>query len=150
MLPLTLIHTPTHTSTHPLKDSQKSGGFTLIEVLVSLVLLALSFGAVMSAVGNQSFQLLNLRDRFHANRVAMHIVGNFYVQSTWPSLGEEIYTIDIDEQEWRWKSRVLATSEPKLRRVEIYVYANPEVKITNTQAYDAKQVFFVSNPTLAN
>lgn len=120
---------------------KKPTGFTLVEVLVSLVLLALSMGAVIDTISTQSFQMINLRDRFHANRIAMHVVGNYYLNNTWPKLGETEQTIDIGKASWEWRALVLPTSDKKLRRIEILV--SPDDTRNNIKG---KLVFFVSNP----
>lgn len=119
----------------------KETAFSLIEVLVALVLLALSMGAVMTSFSGHSFQIEFQRDRFHANRVAMHVAGEYYLLNKWPDIGHKTGRVDVGKTQWEWRANVIATSEKKMRRVEIGI-ANE----SNPDQILAKHVLFVTNP----
>ena len=126
-------------SHHLKKDKQT--GFTLVEILVALVLLALSMGTVISSIGNNAFQIEFQRNHFHANRVAMHVAGEYYVLNSWPKLGTKKGDIKVGGSTWEWEAKVLNTPEKKMRRVEIRIFND----ISPDQSL-AKHVLFVTNP----
>jgi len=97
-------------------------GFTLLEVLIALAVLALSLGAVIKATsdytGNQSY----LRDRTMAMWVARNVLVRFQVEGEWLSVGERKGTEEMGNQEWRWMTRISQTEEAELRRLDVEVY----------------------------
>ena len=97
-------------------------GFTLLEVLIALAVLALSLGAVIKATsdytGNQSY----LRDRTLAMWVARNVLVRFQVEGEWLSVGERKGTEEMGSQEWRWMTRISQTEEAELRRLDVEVY----------------------------
>lgn len=125
-----------------LRIRQISEAFSLIEVLVALVLLALSMSAVISSFNTNSFQIQFQRDRFHANRIAMHVVGDYYLRNQWPSIGIKRGEVKVANALWEWQANVIATSEKKMRRVEIEIFDE-----SNTNQVIAKHVLFVTNPS---
>ena len=97
-------------------------GFTLLEVLIALAVLALSMGAVIKATsdytGNQSY----LRDRTLAMWVARNVLVRFQIEGEWLSVGERKGTEEMGNQEWRWMTRISQTEEAELRRLDVEVY----------------------------
>ena len=97
-------------------------GFTLLEVLIALAVLALSMGAVIKATsdytGNQSY----LRDRTLAMWVARNVLVEYQVKGEWLSVGERKGTREMGNQEWRWLARISQTEEAELRRLDVEVY----------------------------
>ena len=97
-------------------------GFTLLEVLIALAVLALSMGAVIKATsdytGNQSY----LRDRTMAMWVARNVLVQFQVSGEWLSVGERKGSEEMGNQEWRWLTRISQTEESELRRLDVEVY----------------------------
>ena len=102
--------------------SRHMQGFTLLEVLIALAVLALSMGAVIKATsdytGNQSY----LRDRTLALWVARNVLVRFQVEGEWLSVGERKGTEEMGNQEWRWMTRISQTEEAELRRLDVEVY----------------------------
>lgn len=97
-------------------------GFTLLEVLIALAVLALAMGAVIKATsdytGNQSY----LRDRTLAMWVARNVLVQYQVTGQWLSVGERKGTQEMGDQEWRWLARISQTEESELRRLDVEVY----------------------------
>jgi len=97
-------------------------GFTLLEILVALTILALSMGAIIKASGDFTVNHAWLRDRTLATWVARDVLVGFQVENTWPGVGEQEGTQEMGRREWRWLARVSQTDEKKLRRVDVEVY----------------------------
>ena len=97
-------------------------GFTLLEVLIALAVLALSMGAVIKATSDYTGNEAYLRDRTMAIWVARNVLVEFQINGEWLSVGERKGTREMGEQEWRWLTRISQTEESELRRLDVEVY----------------------------
>jgi len=104
-------------------------GFTLLEVLVALLVLALSLGAVIQATGDYTINQAYLRDRTFAEWVARNQLATMLVAEQWPSIGQKKGEVEFPEagsetggREWRWVMKVTQTPEQDLRRLDIEVF----------------------------
>ena len=100
---------------------RRIGGFTLLEVLVALAVLALTMGAVIKAVGGYTGNQAYLRDRTLATWVARNVLVEQQVEDAWPSVGELKGTTESGGREWRWLGTVSQTDEEDLRRLDVEV-----------------------------
>ena len=106
------------------KPSQS--GFTLLEVLVALGILAVALGAVIQSVSQATSNISYLRDKTFAHWVAMNRAVEIQAGDSWPSIGTNEGSEVMAGHEWFWKETV---SEPPgaeelaqaARRVEIEV-----------------------------
>ncbi len=105
-----------------MKMKTKKQGFTLLEVLVALAILAIALSAAIKVstanVENASY----LRDRTLAHWVAMNILTEIQIKEVWPSLGKKTGTTMMAEREWFWIMNTSDTIDKELRRVEIKVF----------------------------
>ena len=108
-------------------------GFTLLEVLVAMVVLALSLGAVIQTAGNYTLNQAYLRDRTFAEWVARNQLATTLLEGRlekrWPSIGQQKGEVefpesssDVGAREWRWVMKVVQTPEEDLRRLDIEVF----------------------------
>jgi general secretion pathway protein I len=97
-------------------------GFTLLEVLIALAVLAIAMGAVIKATGDYTGNHAWLRDRTLATWVARNVLVQLQVENAWPGVGERKGTQEMGRREWRWLARVSQTDEAQLRRVDVEVY----------------------------
>ena len=104
-----------------MKRSRVSG-FTLLEVLVALAVLALSMGAAIKAVSDYTNNQAYLRDRTIAIWVARNVLVRFQVENEWPDVGERKGTEEMGNREWRWLGVISQTEEAELRRLDVKVF----------------------------
>ncbi len=104
-----------------MKGSRVSG-FTLLEVLVALAVLALSMGAAIKAVSDYTNNQAYLRDRTIAIWVARNVLVRFQVENEWPDVGERKGTEEMGNREWRWLGVISQTEEAELRRLDVKVF----------------------------
>ena len=97
-------------------------GFTLLEVLIALAVLALAMGAVIKATSDYTGNTSYLRDRTMAMWVARNVLVQFQINNEWLSVGERKGTEEMGNQEWRWLAQVSQTEEAELRRLDVKVY----------------------------
>jgi len=100
----------------------KAAGFTLLEVLVALAVLALSMGAVIKATSDYTNNQSYLRDRTMAIWVARNVLVQFQVEREWPDVGERKGTQEMGNREWRWLAVTSQTDEADLRRLDVEVF----------------------------
>jgi len=101
--------------------ADRCAGFTLLEVLVALGVLALTMAAVIRAVGSYTGNQSYLRDRTFAVWVARNVLAEQQLEASWPGVGELKGSADMGQREWRWLARVTQTEEAELRRLDVEV-----------------------------
>lgn len=99
----------------------KSRGFTLLEVLVAMAILATAMGAIIQAVGNSANQLGYLRNQTIANWVALNEINRVLLEQEWPGVSTQNGATEMATQTWRWEMEISATSDEDLRRLDITV-----------------------------
>ena len=100
-----------------------TAGFTLVEVLVALAVLAIALAAVLRTVGQSIDLTVGLRDRTEARWAAEERATEILLRREWPGLQTTEGTMSFGEREWRWRQRVSATPLEDLRRVDIEITA---------------------------
>lgn len=96
-------------------------GFTLLEVLVALTVLALTMAAVIKAAGSYTGNQAYLRDRTLAEWTARNVLAEQQLENAWPRVGEIKGTAEMGKREWRWLATVTQTDEQQLRRLDVEV-----------------------------
>ncbi len=104
----------------------KQPGFTLLEVLVALAVLAIAMAAAIKVTAENIDNIRYLRDRTLAHWVAMNVLTDIQVREEWPNLGKKEGSAMMAEREWFWSLNVSDTIDDELRRLEIQVYSNRE------------------------
>ena len=93
-------------------------GFTLIEVMVAVAILALSFTSLMSALGHSSKQHIQLRDRFWAQNIAWNQAVNIHLEAQVRLAGKDSGQIAMFNTTWQWQVDVHEAS-PDLYRIDV-------------------------------
>ncbi|MCK5719395.1 MAG: type II secretion system minor pseudopilin GspI [Thiomargarita sp.] len=100
----------------------KLGGFTLLEILVALAVLAIGLGAAIK-VSTENIENTNyLRDKMLAHWVGMNVLTEIQVRNEWLSIGKQQGTMSMANREWFWILRVSETADNELRRLNVAVY----------------------------
>jgi general secretion pathway protein I len=96
-------------------------GFTLLEILVALAVLALAMGAVIKATSDYTASQSHLRDRTIATWVARNVLAEQQIRREWPRVGEKKDTVEMAGREWQWLARTSQTDEAELRRLDVEI-----------------------------
>lgn len=96
-------------------------GFTLLEVLVALAVLAISLGAVIRVASHSTATVSQLRERTLAAWVASNAINELLLSASWPPPGNRQGSELMAGQAWYWQMQVVNTDDPELRRLEVSV-----------------------------
>lgn len=99
----------------------RCGGFTLIEVLVALVIVAVGMSAVMSALTSSANTVSFLRDETFANWVALNKIANLRISGQQPPTGTSNGDTDFAGRSWHWRQEVVTTEVPGVVRIDVKV-----------------------------
>ncbi|MDO8988181.1 MAG: type II secretion system minor pseudopilin GspI [Sideroxyarcus sp.] len=103
--------------------SKNQGGFTLLEVLVALFILAVTMAAVSRTASSSIHHVDALRTRIVADWVAQNRMAEHQARGDFPvpgiHTGEEVQA----GQTYPWQEEVVATPNPTMRRIIVNVYA---------------------------
>jgi len=97
-------------------------GFTLIEVLIALAVVALALLGLTRVAALQVRDFDALRERTFAGWVAANVLEETRLAASMPSTGRSDGRVEFAARAWRWTRDVSTTPDPSVRRVDIRVY----------------------------
>ena len=100
---------------------RRQAGFTLLEVLVALTIVAVALGAIIRASGQSTGNLVYVRDKIAASWVAENRIAEAMLAEEWPPLGTQSGSEEMLDQDWNWDVTVSVTADPDLRRLDVSV-----------------------------
>jgi general secretion pathway protein I len=99
-----------------------NAGFTLVEVLVAMTIIAIALMASLRATGSLSDGAAELRLRTVAQWSAENRLSQIRVEAEWPDLGRRAFECPQADIALLCQEEVFATPNPQFRRVEVNVY----------------------------
>jgi general secretion pathway protein I len=99
----------------------RTRGFTLIEVLAALVIVALGMLGVIQAVTQTARNGTYLRDKTFAHWIALNLITERRLAPQAPEVAESSEEIEYAGRRWRWTIRVTQTGVESLRRMDVSV-----------------------------
>jgi len=112
-------------------------GFTLLEVMVALAVIAIGLSAVITEASRNINNAALLEDKTLGHWVAANKIAEMQVANEWPGIGEAKGDVEMAGREWYWTVRVEAAPYERLRRlnVEVRSDANSERPIVSVAAF---------------
>jgi general secretion pathway protein I len=104
----------------------RRSGFTLVEVLVALAIIAIALLAALRAAGQGTNNLGELRSRLLAGWVAENRLAEHRARRDWLSLGIQRGTARQGGLDFAWREEVIDTPNPSFRRIDVRVFATAE------------------------
>ncbi len=101
--------------------TKKSLGFTLIEVMVAVVIVASALAALGGALGQQAAGASYQKQKMLSHWVAMNKAVELKTLGSFPRLGKDTDRAEMAGQEWQVELETLKTPKDDVRQVEIKV-----------------------------
>ena len=103
-------------------------GFTLIELMVALAVLAIGMTAVLHSTSQAGHAGIFLKQKTIAHWVASNRAAELSINREWLGPGVTTGTETMAKQTWQWETQVQSTVVPELRLVTIRVSLDGEEK----------------------
>ncbi len=97
-------------------------GFTLLECLVALAILAVALTAALRATGSTAQSAVMLKEHTLASWVAQNRLAELRALDIWPNLGSREGEAEQGGYRYRWRETTAATPNPLFRRVDVQVF----------------------------
>lgn len=98
-------------------------GFTLIEVLVALAILAITMAAISRTASSSIHHVEALRTRIAADWVAQNRLAQHQARGDFPQPGLQTGEEAQAGQSYPWQEEITTTPNPTMRRIIVSVYA---------------------------
>lgn len=103
-----------------------SGGFTLIEVMVALAIIAISLAAVLSTSGAQANSATYLKQKTLAHWVAVNELTQVRISKEFPDVGDKKGSTEMANFEWYWIRTTKKTEDDNALEVTFTIYADED------------------------
>ena len=119
-------------------------GFTLIEMLVALAVVAIALAAISSNFISYFDSTSHLRDNTIARWIAENQLVKTRIEYPWPALGTNQGTLRYAGANWSWEQVVRTSPDKDFRQVEIQVSKKPVAGESSSPLF--KLVGYARNP----
>jgi len=96
-------------------------GFTLIEVLVALFIVAVGMGTLMSALTTAAQSTMQLREKSFAEWIGLNQLSTARLSVALPATGKSENELEFAGTNWHWEQNVSDMEVPGLKRIVIQV-----------------------------
>lgn len=96
-------------------------GFTLVEVLVALVIVALGMGALLSTLTSAADTTNYLREKTLGTWIALNRLSEVRLEGKVPAAGTTKGELKYAGTDWFWEQKVVRTEIPGVVRIEMQV-----------------------------
>lgn len=111
--------------------NHKSSGFTLLEVIVSLVILTVALTAIITVGSNRAETLIELREKNRALIVANNVLQKYYLE------GVDVGIIDGKQEngnnDWHWQISISETNNNHIYRMDVLVSKDKDFEYSSAQ-----------------
>jgi general secretion pathway protein I len=100
---------------------KRARGFTLIEVLVALAIVAIGMAALLSTLSSSADGASYQRDKTFAEWVALNRLAEVRLALQRPSKGKTDGEVELAGRKWKWSQEVLETEIKGVMRIDVSV-----------------------------
>lgn len=109
-------------------------GFTLIEVLVAMAVVALGIGALLSTLNNAAGSITYLRNRSLAEWIALNRISETRLANQAPSTGVTTGEVEYAGSKWLWRQEVIDQDVAGILRLNVSVALATESALREQKA----------------
>lgn len=120
----------------------KQSGLTLLEVMVALLIFALTGTAILKAAGEHLSSVGQIESVTFANWVASNRLNQLQIENTWPPKNNLKGSVQMADRTWYWQQTVTKTNDSDLLSVTISVGEDERYSSSVTSV-----TTFVAKPT---
>jgi general secretion pathway protein I len=102
--------------------AERSRGFTLLETLIALVVLALALVALSRTAASQVSAFGQLRERTVAGWLAQDVLTQTRITTQFPATGKSDGRRRYANRDWRYEVEVQGTEVESIRRIDVRVF----------------------------
>lgn len=126
---------------HTYSSIKTNAGLTLIEVMVALVIFALTASAIVKASGDHLSSVGQIEQITFATWVANNRLTHLHISSEWPVKNNQSGSEDMAGNTWYWQQKVNKTNDNELVSVEVIVGTDKKLNnaVTSITAFVAKR-----------
>jgi general secretion pathway protein I len=123
-----------------MSNQHSQRGMTLLEVMVAMVIFAITATAVLKAAGEHLNGVGQIEEITFATYVANNRLTEAHLESIWPPKNNQKGSQEMSGRTWYWQQNILATNDKDLRAIEVSVGLDPQYgsSITTVTSYLAK------------
>jgi len=100
---------------------KSSTGFTLVEVMVALTIVAFSLTAIAASM-NQMIDAANtMRERTFANWIAQNKIAELRLENVTPKVSSTSGEVDYANGQWEWRAVISETGVENFYRVDVSI-----------------------------
>ena len=103
------------------RRSERSAGFTLVEVMVALAVAGLSLAAVAASIGQMVDAASVIQERTYASWIAQNKIAELRLINELPEVSTTSGEVDYAGLEWAWRATISETGVENLFRVDVDV-----------------------------
>ena len=109
-------------------------GFTLLEILVALAVIAIALAAIVGETALRLGSAARLTDHTLAHWVAMNRIAEQQLSADWPAAGITTGSEELAGREWYWSVKVSITEDADVRRLDVEVRSRKEEEAPSASA----------------
>jgi general secretion pathway protein I len=130
-----------NTSVKSFSSKRMNLGLTLIEVMVALVIFALTASAIVKAAGDNLGGVGQIEQITFATWVANNRLAHLHLDTTWPVENNKSGSEEMVGKTWFWQQKVEKTNDKDMVLVEVTVGTDKSMQhsVTTITAFIAKQ-----------
>jgi general secretion pathway protein I len=99
----------------------KQRGFTLIEVIIALFVIALGISALLVTLTNSAENVGHLRNKSFAQWIALNRISELRLGTTKPTLSTSTGSIEYAGTRWCWEQQISDPGQADILRVDVRV-----------------------------
>jgi general secretion pathway protein I len=106
--------------------SRRHGGFTLLEVLIALAIVAMSVGALLGTITSSASNIIYLKEKTLAEWVALNRLTELRIDQQMPDKGSRSGSSVMAGMRWEWKQEVIELPIKGMFRIEVRAHPTGE------------------------